>query len=148
MIGLLGGVRLGCVLMPLPLSMNLHCVLASIDECQTAHFNSVTSAVTFGGLTFSWQVKHVYSRALRLHVHSVVVAAAARRGRAELGGSIHLLGHSERWRGNVTKLPILHSEISPSQEHAVGSIFKWVCLLTLVGVARVPAIMKTTTEQE
>lgn len=129
--------------------MNLHCVLASIDECQKAHFNtcdSVRSAVTFGGLTFSWQVKHVYSRALRLHVHSVMVVA--RRGRAELGGSIHLLGHSERWRGNVTKVPILHSEISPSQEHAVGSIFKWVCLLTLVGVARVPAIMKTTTEQE
>lgn len=63
---------------------------------------------------------------------------------AELGGTVHLLGHSEQRRGNMahTHPPILHVEISPSEELAVGSVFKWVCLLTLVGVERVPAVMK------
>lgn len=64
---------------------------------------------------------------------------------AELGGTVHLLGHGEQRRGNMAHThtpPIPHVEISPSQELAVGCVFKWVCLLTLVGVEHVPAVMK------
>lgn len=67
---------------------------------------------------------------------------------AKLGRGVHLLGHGEQWRGNATQVPTPRGEISASPEHAVGCVFKWACLLTLVGVARVPALMKTTKEQE
>lgn len=67
---------------------------------------------------------------------------------AKLGGGVHLLGHSEQRRGNGTQVPTPHGEISASPEQAVGCVFKWACLLTLVGVVRVPGLMKTTTEQE
>lgn len=64
---------------------------------------------------------------------------------AELGSGVHLLGRGEQRRGNGTRVPTLRGEISASRALAVGSVFKWACLLTLVGVARVLALMKTTT---
>lgn len=67
---------------------------------------------------------------------------------AKLGRGVHLLGRGEQRRGNGTRVPSPRGEISASPAHAVGSVFKWACLLTLVGVARVPALMKTTTQQE
>lgn len=66
----------------------------------------------------------------------MAVAGGARRQRSPSGTR----------RGNVKG--VLRGEISPSREHAVGAAFKWVCLLTLVGVARVPAVMKTTTTKQ
>lgn len=57
-------------------------------------------------------------------------------------------GTREQRRGNGTRVPTPRAEISASRAHAVGSVLKWACLLTLVGVARVPALMKTTTQRE
>lgn len=80
------------------------------------------------------------------------VCSGARRMYVQRGGRGAELEVAFTFWGAASSGEVMGHESQPRavkyRRLAVGSVFKWACLLTLVGVARVPALMKTTTQQE